>query len=404
MIRRTIALTALLVGLGGCGVRYTASPHQISSPGSSSPVSRKVSPQDLYWPTAKRTYEGWNHKYCQRFSDPDSTICQGPITKVEVAHGGYIYGLRLYYGRTGIGDYHGLVDRSVGNVQDATWPVPDGERITRIEGEYGPKCVNQLQFFTNGNSKSPLFGTSRGGTRFRVTDPAGGILRTISGWANPQRRHEATPRALTSITFHFEAPCFIEDIHYDPAVIEAARQRSVPEGFFSNELENVTSLEQKMEYAETKEVKTSRTVTFEQSYGLTFGKSRTEGLSVSAELTATLKKVGLGIGVGVEKSSETWEQRSESTTNSQSYATSTAREVSWSIPVRVPARKKVIAFTTVRRYEIRVPFTYTVAWYETTEDGNIDVKKRITLPGVYEGTRVEDLKHDLVEAPLDDGP
>lgn len=403
MIRRTAALMALLVGLGGCGVRYTASPYQEVSSlgGSSSPVSRRVRPQDLYWPTAELPYVGWNHKYCQPFRDLDSTICQGPITTVEVAHGGYIYGLRLYYGGTAIGGYHGLVDRSAGNVQDATWSVSGDERIIRVEGEYGPKCVNQLQFFTNGNNKSPLFGTSRGGTRFNVTDPAGGTLRTISGWANSQRKHEATPRALTSITFHFEAPCFIEDIHYDRAVIEAAKQRSMPKEIHRHELRNDTSLEQQVEYAAREEIATSRTVTFEQSYGLTFGKSRTESLSVSGNLTATLKKIGLGIGVGLEKSSEKWEQQSESTTNSQSYTTSTTREVSWSVPVRVPAHKKMIAVSTVRQYNVRVPFTYTVAWYEGTED---NIKKRITLSGVYEGTRVEDLKHDLVESPLDDGP
>jgi hypothetical protein len=314
----------------------------------------------LYWPTDEDNYVGWNHKYCQPFSDPDGTICQGPITKIEVAHGGYIYGLRLYYGGKGVGNYHGLVDRSAGGVKDKEWSVPDGERITRVEVEYGPKCVNQLQFFTNKGNYSPLFGTTHGGVRDVAKDDlAGGTLRTIT------------------------------------------RQRSAPKEIHRRVLRNDTSLEQEHKYAGREEIATSRTVTFEQSQGLMYGESTRKSLSVSGNLTATLKKIGLGIGVGAEKSSEKWEQRYESTTRGQSYTTSTTREVLWSVPVRVPARKKVIAVSTVRQYNVRVPFTYTVAWYEGTEN---NIKKRITLPGVYEGTRVEDLDHDLVEAPLDDGP
>jgi hypothetical protein len=61
--------------------------------------------------------------------------------------------------------------------------------------------VTRLQFFTEGGQSSPLFGSKRG-QPFVVSDPAGGALRTISGWAN-LRKHPALNRAMAEMTFHF---------------------------------------------------------------------------------------------------------------------------------------------------------------------------------------------------------
>ena len=213
-----------------------------------------------------------------------------------------------------------------------------------------------------------------------VTDPAKGELRTISGWANVKRA-KAYTRAITSMTFHFGAPYFIKDIQYDLAALEAARLKAAPEVVATQDIENRSSLEQNSEYARDLEVEKTTTLTFGQSFGLKFG-----------------GKISAGADVGVLKigSEFSWEV---STTASfgQEYKNSRREKISWRVPVRVPPQKKIVATSTCRKYKVNIPFTYTVAWYEGTRD---NIKKEVTLPGVYEDTRVDDLKHEFKEAPL----
>ena len=213
---------------------------------------------------------------------------------------------------------------------------------------------------------------------FVVSDPDQGGLVTISGHVN-KRKHPSLARAVTSMTFRFGAPCYIKDIQYDLAALEAARLKAAPERIAFQEIPNRTSVEQQVTYKDTKSITTTKTLTFEQSIGLKLG----------SEISVGLPKLG-----EAKKSFEL----SLSAAFGQSYTNSSTQEVSWFVPVRVPAGKRIIATSTVRRYKASVPFTYTVAWYEGTK---ANVIRQVTLPGVYEGVHIEDLKHEFAEAPLD---
>lgn len=57
----------------------------------------------------------------------------------------------------------------------------------------------------------------------------------------------------------------------------------------------------------------------------------------------------------------------------------------------------MVATSTWKKYRARIPFTYTIAWYEGTKD---KIKKEVKLPGVYEDVRVDDLKHEFKEVQL----
>ena len=98
------------------------------------------------------------HNGCVEFRDPEEIVSKGPITKVEVAFGGFIHGIRLYYGRDGQGLFHlgpgeqELPGRSV-------WKVPEGERIVRIEGEIAGHYISRLQILhRQGHRISPVRG------------------------------------------------------------------------------------------------------------------------------------------------------------------------------------------------------------------------------------------------------
>jgi hypothetical protein len=58
-----------------------------------------------------------------------------------------------------------------------TWEVPDGDRITRVEGEISGDYITRLQFFAERGRPSQLFGEKRG-KPFVATDPGKGALRT----------------------------------------------------------------------------------------------------------------------------------------------------------------------------------------------------------------------------------
>jgi hypothetical protein len=376
-IRSRVAATlaVILAGSLGCAVAAAA-----AAPAKPARV-RRVSPEELHWPTLRATQTGRIHRGCKEFSDPERVVSEGSISKVVVYHGdkdGYINGLRLWYGRTP-GNDHGYTGPAY--VQTSEWAVPEGERITRVEGEIAGYYISQLQFFTDGGKQSPRFG-GRVGKRFVVTDPANGELRTISGWANPRRDADYS-RSITSLTLHFGAPYFIKELQYDLAALDAARLNTAPEVVATQDIENRTSLEQKSEYARDLEVEKATTLTFEQSFGLKLG----------GEVEVGLGKI-LPVNAEVELS---WEA-SVTTKFGQSYRNSRREKMSWRVPVSVPPQKKIVASSTWRKYKVSIPFTYTVAWYEGTKD---NIKKEVTLPGVYEDTRVEDLKHQFKEAPLD---
>lgn len=338
-----------------------------------------VSPEDLWLSTSSPTFTGWVHEGCQKFADPEAVVSKGPITRVDVYHAGYIHGIRLWYGKDGVGLVHGFTE----GIPMATWTVPDGDRITRIEGQIEGYYVGRLQFFTDGGHSSPLFG-GKAGRPFVAEDPAKGALRTISGQAN-LRRHPSLNRALASVTFHFGAPYFIRSIDYDMAALDAARLETVPERCAGQDFSNDTSLEQSSTYTNSVTVRKTTKLTFEQSLGLTFSQT-------------TVGEVGAKLGgVGVSGRSETSWEVSVGAAFGQSYSSTREDTVSWSVPVRVPPHSRVVATSTWRKYKVSIPFTYTVAWYEGTRD---NIKKEVTLPGLYEDVRVDDLKHDFTETRL----
>ena len=326
----------------------------------------------LYWETIHPTV-GSSNRHGVEFKDPDDTVERGPITSVEIQHAGFIHAIRLMYGRDGIGDLHGFEYGT-----KAVWQVPEGERIVRVEGDYG-NYITSVQFFTDAGHSSPRFG-QRGPKRFAISDPSGGALRTITGWANLERRKDLN-RALVCMTLHFGAPYYIKEIKYDESALDAAKLKAAPYQVARMDLPNKSSLEQQVIYQQKKTVTTEKTLTFEQSFGLTFGES------ISAGVTAGLLAV---------QANAKWEFNS-TTKFGHSYTNSSSQEVSWSVPVKVPPHSKIIAISTMRRYKARIPFTYTIAWYEGSKD---NIKKQVTLPGVYEGTQVEDLQHEFREEKL----
>jgi Clostridium epsilon toxin ETX/Bacillus mosquitocidal toxin MTX2 len=189
------------------------------------------------------------------------------------------------------------------------------------------------------------------------------------------------------MTFHFGAPYFIKDIDYDLAALEAARGKTAPEVVATQDIANRTSREQSSEYTRDLEVEKTTTLTFEQSFGLTFG------AKLSVEVGAGLK----GVASANAQTELSWEV-SSSAKSGREYKNSRREKASWRVPVSVPPGKKIVATSTWRKYKVNIPFTYTVAWYEGTMD---NIKKEVILPGVYNDTRVEDLKHEFKEAPLD---
>ncbi len=367
MSRITLAILLILALTSGCASSQDGAPRGVARSGSAA---------EVYLPS-EHTVTGTIHNGCVEFRDPETIVNKGPITKVEVATGGFIHGIRLYYGQEGQGAFHigpgenELPGRSV-------WRVPEGERIVRIEGDISGYYISRLRFFTDRGTASPQFGGASG-KRFVVNEPGIGGLRTISGHVNKKRHSsKSINRAVTSMTFHFGAPYYIKNIKYDLAALEAASLKAVPERLAQQEIPNRTSVEQTVTYKDTKKVSTTKTLTFKSAVGLKFGAEVSAGVPGVAGAKATF-------------------EASASSESGNSYENTSAQEVSWSVPVRVPPGKKIVAVSTVKRYQATVPFTYTVAWYWGTRD---NILREVELPGVYEGLHVEDLKHDFREVPL----
>jgi hypothetical protein len=187
---------------------------------------------------------------------------------------------------------------------------------------------------------------------------------------------------MAEMTFHFGAPYFIKSIDYDLAALDAARKDTTPEQCATQDFTNKTSVEQAGTYSPKVKVSKTTTLSFQRSFGLTFG------ADAFAEASVGVVTVGGGAF---------WET-SVTTTSGRSFSNSREETVEWSVPVRVPPRTRIVATSTWRKYRVSIPFTYTVAWYEGTRD---NIKKEVVLPGVYEDVRVDDLKHDFTEARLD---
>ncbi len=117
----------------------------------------------------------------------------GPITKVEVRHGGEIDGLRLYYGVNKVtGPWHG----GKGGKKRETWDVPAGENIVRVEGQSGDR-IDNLQFFTDKGHSSPYFGGGKKDNPFKAQDATGRPLRTVVGRSGSR---------VDRLTFKFGTP------------------------------------------------------------------------------------------------------------------------------------------------------------------------------------------------------
>jgi len=155
-------------------------------------------------PHAVASYKiGENSKGCEPFEDPLEAVGRGPITRIDLFHMGYIHGIHIWYGSSP-GDAHGFTGDNQYKPTEDRWNVPDGDRITRIEGAIQGRYVSRIRFFTQGGQASPAFG-AEGGDPFAVTAPAKGALRTISGSAVRVRGKDVN-RAVCSMTFHFAAP------------------------------------------------------------------------------------------------------------------------------------------------------------------------------------------------------
>jgi hypothetical protein len=351
-----------------------------ATPGPSAP-QRAVAPGDLWSGTISPTHTGRIHSGCKQFADAEEVVGRGPITRVAVYGTEFIHGIRLRYGSDGVGLPHGFTEPD-SDLTWAEWEVPEGERITRVEGAIARDYVVWLRFVTDRGTARD-FGKKRG-RAFVVSDPGGGALRTISGWAN-LKRHSSLYRAVTSLTFQFGMSYFVKKIDFDEKALGLARLKAAPEQCASQDFTNETSVEQSAGYTNTLKLAKETKMTFEEAYGLKF--------TTEAWIQAGAGLVQAGGKMSFEASADFKSGRSFSS----------AREelVSWSVPVRVPPHTRVVASSTWRKYPVSIPFTYTVAWYVGSKD---NIKKEVTLPGLYEDVRVDDLKHDFKEIRLTGEP
>jgi len=166
------------------------------------PDERPVTPQP-----AVRTHGGPDHPGCIPFQDPEETVSRGPITMVEVAHNGVVYGIRLRYGPHDYGDWHlgpRINELSTYSITTTPWQVPEGQRIVRIEGGTFQGYISRLKFVTDSNFASEQFGKEMDPDTEFEAKASSMPLRTISGSVNT-REHESKSniRAIRRMMFHF---------------------------------------------------------------------------------------------------------------------------------------------------------------------------------------------------------
>lgn len=388
-----------------------------SSPELSRPLQYNMDakPEDLGLESCSVTHSPERfgpEKRFKEFRDPEDIVKKGPITKIEAyistlnpmgKKAELIHGIRLYYGGDGAhGDFHGYTQ----GMSPKEWIVPKGERITLVKGEYLGPFLCRLQFVTDRGTRSPEFaGMRRGDKSFEAEEKSGGELRTISGWVDAEIFTVSRPAsnpwarlfgakdwltyypAIRSMTFYFNAPYFIRKIEYDQTDLEALRLQTNPEVVHSAEYNNDSSVElrPRKPFEWQQKVTRSRMITFKNSSGLTFTKK------VSLEASGSLE--GIGINRGRELS---WEN-SVATESGEAFTDTIEDTVAWSSPIVVPPRSTVICRAVWRQRQIKIPFFYTVAWYQ---GGKEKIVKEVRLPGVYEDTDYFDLRVDIKEVPL----
>lgn len=301
------------------------------------------------------------------FSDSEAVVNKGPISKIVITYGNWIDSIRLYYGgekETGVGDEHG---GRKGDHQKE-WIVPEGHKIIRIEGRYA-RYVDSLKFYTDKGAESPLFGGTGGEKVLKAVSASGSYLRTISGNADDY---------LDKITFHFGAPCYIKEIRYDENALRQAALKAIPDTIAFQNLENLGKLEQLSVY------KKRVTLRNESSFSWDLN----ESLSIESEINVGIPLLANGT---IKMTAAIAARQGMVNTKSQE------SEENWEIPVRVPGRRVMRCVSTVRKYTLDIPITYTVAWYQGDRKNII---KEQTFAGSYKGVTVTDLDHKFTPFPL----
>ncbi len=301
------------------------------------------------------------------FSDPEAVVNKGPISKISITYGDVIDSIRLYYGgekETGVGDEHG---GRKGDRQKE-WVVPEGHKIVRIEGRYA-RYVDSLKFYTDKGAESPLFGGSGGEKVLKAVSASGSYLRTISGNADDY---------VDKTTFHFGAPCYIKEIRYDENALRQAALKAVPETIASQNLENLSKLEQTSRYAKRVTLRNESSFSWDLNESLSLESEVNVGIPLLANGTVKM--------TAAIASRQGW-------VNTKSLES----EENWEIPVRVPGRRVMRCVSTVRKYTLDIPITYTVAWYKGDRKNII---KEQTFAGSYKGVTVTDLDHKFTPFPL----
>ncbi|SEL92598.1 Jacalin-like lectin domain-containing protein [Syntrophus gentianae] len=167
-------------------------------------IDKKQKPETRipWYQISTPTHKGTIHTGCNPFNDRSDVYTKEPISRIEVYHGRYIYGICISYG-TVRGGNHGLTQEGKYGIHMNYWEIQNDEKITRVEGNIEGNYLSGLKFFTDRGRESPKFGQGHG-TSFKEEAPANGSLRTISGWANLDRNKGN--RAICGMTFHFGKP------------------------------------------------------------------------------------------------------------------------------------------------------------------------------------------------------
>ncbi|MCE7027846.1 jacalin-like lectin [Jiella avicenniae] len=293
------------------------------------------------------------------WSDPNSTIVMGPITRIELHYGAQIDSIKVYYGwipgepHGGTGGEEGVFELDPGNVIDRVQ--------ARVSG-----VIDQIQFFarmpdSEGNvQRSELFGRKNGVTR-EVVAPPGLMLRSISGKAD---------KRVDKLRFNFGRVATIENVQIDPSAFAASVKdpelRVLDQMIFDNPSQ--TEVLQSFKHSATV---TNRTAT---NWG---GTTRLlYGLSATAKAT-----------VGVGEFSATSKFEFEQTfTYGRSSEKSEAVTLEWAINFACPANKRSICTVSVYTKRIeRIPFTYDVVLHDPTAEDESKRREVFTLKAEFSG-------------------
>lgn len=126
-------------------------------------------------------YEPGDGTCGNEFEENFDTIGQRPITEIQLRHGTYTDGLKVFYGGAPT-DWHGPKDAG----QPGSFTVPAGHQITKIVFNAGEFVDGLLLHASSINGEgnvqpSEQFGNPEGGTRYVIQSRHGNPLRAISG-------------------------------------------------------------------------------------------------------------------------------------------------------------------------------------------------------------------------------